>query len=310
MPANVESMFYVRTAPWHGLGVRVEEALTSEEALTVAGLDWKVSQQEIMTLDFKEIQGYKANVREDNGTVLGVVTDRYKIVQNDEAFAFTDSLLSDGVTYETAGSLSSGRRVWMLAKLPQEYTLADEKVDPYIVFSNSHDGTGAIKVAMTPIRVICQNTLNLALSDAKRIWSTIHTGDIKQKLDEARNTLLMAGQYMGALSREADQLSMMKLTDKKVMWFIDELIKLPEEATELQRTNITRLRGDIVHRYFDAPDLKVLPKSGWRFINAVSDFATHGEPLRKTAKYNENLFAKTMDGHPLVDKALLMLKAA
>ena len=309
MAANVDSMFYVRTPPWHGLGVRVEEALTSEDALRTAGLDWKVRQQEIMTLDFKEIQGYKANIREDNGTVLGVVTDRYKVVQNEEAFAFTDSLISHGVTYETAGSLNEGKRTWMLAKLPESYTLADERVDPYVVFSNSHDGTGAIKVAMTPIRVVCQNTLNLALNDAKRIWSTVHTGDIKQKLDEARSTLLMAGQYMGALSREADELSMIRLTDKKVMVFIEELIKMPEEPTELQRTNIVRLRSDIIHRYYDAPDLKVLPTTGWRFINAISDFATHAKPLRKTARYNENLFAKTMDGHPLIDKALAMVKA-
>lgn len=310
MPANVDSMFYVRTAPWHGLGVRVEESLTSEDALKAAGLDWKVKQQQILTIDLKEIQGYKANVREDNNTVLGVVTDRYKVVQNDEAFAFTDSLISHGVTYETAGSLSQGRRVWMLAKLPDSYTLADEKIDPYIVFSNSHDGTGAIKVAMTPIRVVCQNTLNLALNDAKRIWSTIHTGDIKLKLDEARSTLLMAGQYMGALSREAEELSLIKMTDKKVMQYIDELIKMPEEPTDLQKANIISLRTDITHRYFDAPDLRLLPKNGWRFINAVSDFATHAEPLRKTAKYNENLFAKTMDGHPMIDKALVMIKAA
>jgi phage/plasmid-like protein (TIGR03299 family) len=310
MPANVDSMFYVRTAPWHGLGVRTEECLTSEDALKTAGLDWKVKRQEIMTLDLKEIQGYKANVRGDNGTILGVVTDRYKVVQNDEAFAFTDSLIQHGVTYETAGSLSEGRRIWILAKLPDVYTLADEKVDPYIVFSNSHDGTGAIKAAMTPVRVVCQNTLNLALNDAKRIWTTIHTGDIKQKLEEARSTLLMAGQYMGALSREAAEMSLIKLTDKKVMQFIDELIKMPDEPTDLRRTNITRLRADITHRYFDAPDLKLLPKNGWRFINAVSDFATHAEPLRKTVKYNENLFAKTMDGHPLIDKAVMMVKAA
>jgi phage/plasmid-like protein (TIGR03299 family) len=310
MAANVDSMFYVRTAPWHGLGVRVEESLTSEDALITAGLNWVVKQEEIMTLDLKEIQGYKANIREDTGAVLGVVTDRYRIVQNEEAFAFTDSLISHGVTYETAGSLSGGKRVWILAKLPEAYTLADEKVDPYIIFSNSHDGTGAIKAAMTPVRVVCSNTLNLALNDAKRIWSTIHTGDIRQKLDEARSTLLMAGQYMGALSREADVLSLIKLADKKVMQFINELIRMPDEPTDIQRANITRLRSDITHRYFDAPDLKLLPKNGWRFINAISDFATHAEPLRKTAKYSENLFAKTMDGHPLIDKGLTMVKAA
>lgn len=117
MSANVESMFYVgRTAPWHGLGVGVEEALSSDEAIKMAGLDWRVRQEDIMTADFKDIPGFKANVREDNGSILGVVTDRYKVVQNDEAFSFTDSLIGSGVTYETAGSLNDGKRIWLLAK--------------------------------------------------------------------------------------------------------------------------------------------------------------------------------------------------
>ncbi|MHC1722919.1 MAG: DUF932 domain-containing protein [Aminipila sp.] len=310
MSANVESMFYVgRTAPWHGLGVSVEEALDSKKAIKMAGLDWKVRQEEIMTADFKDISGFKANVRSDTGSILGVVSDRYKVVQNENAFSFTDSLIGNGVTYETAGSLNEGKRIWLLAKLPEKYTLADEAIEPFLVFSNSHDGTGAIKVAMTPVRVVCQNTLNLALDNAKRIWSTIHMGDMKNKLEEARNTLLMADRYMMALQDRSENLSLIKLTDKKVMQNIEELIKMPDNPTELQKNNVTRMRSDITHRYFEAPDLKVLPKNAWRFINAISDFATHAEPLRKTSNYTENLFAKTIDGHPLIDRAVQMVAA-
>ncbi|MBE6035157.1 MAG: DUF945 domain-containing protein [Clostridiales bacterium] len=255
MSANVESMFYVgRTAPWHGLGVSVEEALDSKKAIKMAGLDWKVRQEEIMTGDFKDIFGFKANIRSDNGSILGVVSDRYKVVQNEKAFSFTDSLIGNGVTYETAGSLNDGKRIWLLAKLPEKYTLADEAVEPFLVFSNSHDGTGAIKVAMTPIRVVCQNTLNLALDNAKRIWSTIHMGDMGNKLEEARNTLLMADRYMMALQDRSENLSLIKLTDKKVMQNIEDLIKMPDNPTELQKNNVTRMRSDITHRYFEAPD--------------------------------------------------------
>lgn len=308
MSANVESMFYVgRKAPWHGLGVSVEKALDSKEAIKMAGLDWQVRQEELMTADFKDVTGFKANVRSDNGNILGVVSDRYKVVQNEEAFSFTDSLIGNGVTYETAGSLNEGKRIWLLAKLPEKYTLADEAVEPFLVFSNSHDGSSAIKVAMTPVRVVCQNTLNLALDNAKRIWSTIHTGDMRFKLDEARNTLLMADRYMMALSDRAESLSLIKLSDKKIMQNIEDLIKMPDNPTELQKNNVTRMRSDITHRYFEAPDLKVLPKNAWRFINAVSDFATHAEPLRRTASYSDNLFAKTVDGHPLIDRAVQMV---
>jgi len=157
MSANVESMFYVRQAPWHGLGINVEEALNSEDALETAGLNWRVNQTAIFTPDGQMIENYKANVRGSDNQILGVVTDRYQIVQNEEAFAFTDALLGEGVRYETAGSLANGRRVWMLAKLPERYIISGERVEPYIVFSNSHDGSAAIRVAVTPVRVVCQN---------------------------------------------------------------------------------------------------------------------------------------------------------
>ena len=201
MAANVETMFYTRTAPWHGLGTRVLEAPTSSAALSLAGLDWKVVQKPVFTADGLFISGFKANVRDRDSQVLGVVSDRYKVVQNEDAFAFTDELLGEGVTYETAGSLQNGRRTWILAKLPQRYIIRGDEIDPYLVFMNSHDGTGAIKAAMTPVRVVCQNTLNLALSTARRSWSTIHTGDIHGKLQDARNTLLYADRYMAALGK-------------------------------------------------------------------------------------------------------------
>ena len=178
MAANVETMFYTREKPWHGLGTRVETALTSKEALQLAGFDWKVIQKPILTEDGSLIEGFKANVRDRDQKVLGVVSNRYKVVQNEEAFAFTDALLGEGVRYETAGSLAEGKRTWILAMLPHKYIIAGDEITPYLVFMNSHDGSGAIKAAMTPIRVICQNTLNLALARAKRSWSTNHIGDI------------------------------------------------------------------------------------------------------------------------------------
>ena len=110
MPALVESMMYVREKPWHGLGTRVEEAPTSTDALRMAGLDWSVVQRNIQVCGGAKIKNYKANVRDSDGTVLGVVSDRYKIVQNAEAFEFTDSLIGGEVRYETAGSLNGGRR--------------------------------------------------------------------------------------------------------------------------------------------------------------------------------------------------------
>ncbi len=310
MAANVESMFYVRVAPWHGLGVCVESALSSEEALEKSGLNWNVIQRPIMTSNYDLIPGYKANIRDTDNRVLGVVTDRYKVVQNSEAFAFTDSLLGEGVRYETAGSLQNGKKIWILAKLPDKYIIEGEQIEPYLVFSSSHDGSGAIKVAMTPVRVVCQNTLNIALSSAKRIWSTVHVGNLAQKMEEAHNTLLLAEKYMGKLGTEFSRLSKIKLSDSKVMEYIEMLLPMDDQPTDIHRKNIRRIREDLKIRYFDAPDLKHVGKNAYRFICAVSDFATHAKPLRETANYRENVFAKTIEGNPLIDKAYDMAVSA
>lgn len=309
MSANVESMFYVRKTPWHGLGTRVVEAPSSAEALIMAGLDWSVVQEPIYTGN-DLIEGYKANVRDKDRKVLGVVTDRYKVIQNDEAFAFTDELLGEGVRYETAGSLQGGKKVWLLAHMPHEYIISGERISPYLLFSNTHDGSGAIKVALTPIRVVCNNTLNLALATAKRSWSMIHTGDIKGKMSEARDTLFMAEKYMDSLGKEFENLRLKKLTDKQVMDFIEILLPMESDLSDQQTKNMKKLQEDMKKRYFDAPDLQDVGKNAYRFINAVSDFATHAEPIRRTANYKENLFARTVEGNPMIDKAYQMVLAA
>lgn len=309
MSHEIETMFYTREKPWHGLGERVDEALCSVDALKIAGLNWTVIQKPVFTDDETPIPGYRANIRSKDGKVLGIVSDRYKVVQNADAFNFTDNLLGNGVRYETAGSLMDGRKIWLLARLPEVCKIAGDDVAPYLVFSNTHDGSGGIKVAITPVRIVCNNTLNLALHDAKRIWSTIHVGDISQKLDEARKTLLLAERYMYKLKIEGEVLSRISIPDKKVMEYIEQLIPLQENPTPIQENNVDLLRTDLKLRYTHAPDLAHIPKNGWRFINAVSDFATHAKPLRKTSSYQENMFMKTVEGNPLIDKAYEMILA-
>lgn len=310
MAANVETMFYTRTKPWHGLGTMVEKAPTSEAALELAGLDWQVVQKKLVTDGGIEVPDFKANLRETDNQVLGVVSDRYKVVQNADAFSFTDALLGEGVTYETAGSLQNGRRTWILAKLPTRYIISGDEITPYLVFMNSHDGSGSIKAAMTPIRVVCQNTLNLALSTAKRCWSTNHVGDIKGKMEDARYTLLYADQYMAELGRTIDQMNQQKLSDRQVMEYIDSLFPILPNPSEQQIKNMLRMKEDMKARYFDAPDLQHVGKNAYRFINAVSDFATHAKPLRERSGYRENLFARTVDGNAMIDRAYELVKAA
>ena len=274
-------------------------------------MDWKVYQREVYTDSGIKIEGYRANVRNTDNKVLGVVTERYKIVQNEEAFSFTDALLGKRVRYETAGSLQEGKKVWLLARLPKEYIISGEQISPYLVFSNSHDGSAAVRVAVTPIRVVCNNTLNLALSTAKRSWAMVHTGNIKGKIHEAQETLFMAENYMSKLGKEFEELKRQKLSERQVKEYIELLLPLEKTSSLVTAKNVKKLRDDLRARYYDAPDLQdVGGNNAYRFINAVSDFATHNEPLRRTANYKENLFMRTMDGNPMIDRAYQIVKAA
>ena len=302
MSANVETMFSVREIPWHGLGTIVQEAPTSADALHLAGLDWEVNPKPVFTETGFEIPNYKANIRSSDNSVLGIVTDRYKIVQNKEAFAFTDALLDGGVTYETAGSLRNGKTIWLLAKMPEKKILGD-KFDPYVCFTNSHDGTGAVKVCCTPIRVVCNNTLNMALSSASRTWSTKHVGDMAYKLEEAKYTLGMANKYMSKLDEEADKLVNMKISEDEIHKILDEMFPVNEDKdSDRKKANVESAKNEIMICYM-APDIAKFLGTKYGFLNAVSDWVGHSTPARNTASYRENNWGRIMNGHPIFDLA-------
>lgn len=299
MSANVETMFSVREVPWHGLGTIVQEAVSSEEAIKLAGLDWDVRQEEIVYYD--QNTGYFMNIRSSDQKVLGVVGGRYKPVQNEEAFSFVDNLLGIGVTYETAGSLASGKRVWLLAKLPVENILGDE-VEPYLVLTNSHDGFGSLKVAMTPVRVVCQNTLNLALDHAKRMWNVRHTGNIDSKLKAAQETLGLADKYMERLKLEAEALAALKISEADYIRLTDKLFPINDEMTKRKQESQDVLRLQLKHAW-EQDDLGNIRGTGYGFINAVSDMSTHKPALRDTENAQENKFMATIDAPVLLDLA-------
>lgn len=305
MAALVESMVYTREKPWHGLGTKVEDAPTSADALRLAGLDWRVEQKNIQLCGGSKVPGYKANIRSTDGKVLGVVSDRYRIVQNADAFEFTDSIIGGDVRYETAGSLNGGKKIWLLAKLP-ETEIAGDKTEPYLCFSNTHDGSGAVRVCMTPIRVVCNNTLNLALDSAKRAWSVRHTGSLQSKMHEARACLRMANRYMGALAEKADRMANTTINRDQLNRILDELFPMDEHTTEREKQNIKKLRDEYMVCYF-APDLIKFRDTAWGAYNAMSDMITHNAPLRKTENYRENNWGRLMDGHVMMDKMTALL---
>ena len=304
MSHNVESCFSVREVPWHGLGTIIQEAPDSAAALKLAGLDWSVKQ--VPVLYEGQETGHQFNVRESDNRVLGVVGGRYKPVQNAEAFAFTDELVGGDVRYETAGSLADGKRVWMLAKMPDTRVL-DDVVEPYLCLTNGHDGFSSLKVCMTPVRVVCQNTLNMALKGAKRTWTVRHSGNINAKMEEAQQTLGLAQDYMEKFAEEAEELYSIKVSPAQfeklsntLFPITDEMSRRKEEAQYLLQCQLKEAWG--------MDDLGNIKGTGWGFMNAVSDMSTHRPPARKTANYQENMFIYTIDAPALLDQALKMVK--
>lgn len=300
MAANVETMFYVREKPWHGLGTMVAEAPTSADALRLAGLDWEVKQKNIQVCGGSKIENFKANVSSSDGKVLGVVSDRYQIVQNAEAFSFTDELIGGDVRYETAGSLQDGKKIWLLAKMPERQIVGDS-VEPYLCFSNTHDGSGAIRVCMTPIRVVCNNTLNLALNTAHRSWSTKHVGNIDQKLQEARMCLALADAYMGELAEYADKLANKKVSDAELEHILDEMFPVEDNDNERKKNNAQKAKDEFMVCYL-RPDIAMFMNTAWGVVNAMSDMVSHSTPLRQTKGYRENNWGRIMDGHKMLDR--------
>lgn len=310
MSANVETMMSVREMPWHGLGTIVQEAPTSHDAIEIAGLNWEVISNPIFDNMGREIKGYKANTRSTDESVLGIVSNKYQIVQNREAFEFTDNLVANGdVRYETAGSLRNGKQVWLLAKL-DGVKVAGDDVDPYICFTNTHDGTGAIKVCMTPIRVVCNNSLNIALNTAKRMWSTKHMGDMESKLLEAKETLGLANNYMVALDEAADKFANTKITDAEIEKVLNDLFPVDLVKDTPRKINNVKELKDNFYICYMMPDIAKFRNTQWGVINAMSDMVTHMSPARRTETYQENNWGRIINGHPFMDALTKTLVAA
>ena len=311
MPALIEStdnLVYVRERPWHGLGVQLNYVPDSKTALISAGLDWKVERKDVF-VGGNLVEGYKANVRDKDGIILGIVSDKYKVVNNEDAFAFVDNLVDGSNTrYETAGSLRNGKTVWMLAKMPDEKILGDD-IEQYLCFTNTHDGTGSVKVFFTPIRVVCANTLSAAIEGAPRSWYATHSGNIQGKLHEAKDTLFKAQLAMDALKNDAEELVKKKLSTLQIAELINQLFpEVDPSMTDRQKENNLLMKEKFIE-CLNMDDLQNFKGTGWGFVNAAADYAAH-HGVTSRSPYNESRFGKVIFDNKLLNKARKLVIAA
>ncbi len=286
MPANVDSMFYVGDMPWHREGVALNEPPNTIAAIEYAGLDWEVSKVNLYSEDRKRVDGYYGIKRNDTGDILGIVKGGYTPLQNCEAFNFFDPLISNKfIQYETAGALGKGETIWILAKIKEKSVIrvyGDDIVDKYLLLSNGHDGQSAVSVKFTPIRVVCQNTLNLAL-DQGETTKIRHITSIHKKLEDVN---VAVENIIRIYSRAEENFKSMfrhKIDDIQVKEYfnriypvIDEKNVSSESQYKKREANI-RIQQQLMVNFTESFGVKNFGIGGtlWAAYNAVTEFIDH-----------------------------------
>lgn len=230
MAHNFESGFFVNTPAWHGLGNLIENAPTVQEGIIKAGLQWGVETKPLFMADGRKVT-HNAVVRDDNDSILGVVGPNWTPLQNMDAFDFFNDFLDSGeVELETAGSLREGRIVWVLAKLKNatQEALKNDPIDRYFLLSNGHDGKRAVSMGFTDVRVVCNNTLNLADNSASsKLIKVIHSKQVKQNVKTIRDVIDFSHQRFAADMEKMRALTKSGINQNDVKKFV-EVIFFPK----------------------------------------------------------------------------------
>ena len=304
MPAgltNTDQMMYTGKVPWHRQGIALDAPATAAEAIAAANLGWSVVQKPVYVREesgvFRPVDNKLAVVRQDTNEVFAVLGKSYEPLQNSSAFGFFDDVIAQGeAIYHTAGSLFGGRRIWILAKLPEDITIGNgDKVEPYILLSNSHDGSKAVRMQTTPIRVVCWNTLNYAMSRGSGGFYGKHTRNILSKAEDARKELDLAHAYYQIFAKQADQLLNTKMTVIDVQRYLQEVYQFKSDKPYADQDH------RVVKAYETTLDLLGHPSNtvggmagtAWAAFNAVTYYVDHERVVRGSLEQQDD---RRLDG--------------
>jgi len=327
-----DSMFSVRKVPWHGLGAVLDDYPSDiDHALELSGLTWEVEQHPLFTMGpvtdnekgmyvpaaestLTQVDGWMANIRQDTRHVLGIVGKDYKVVPNRDAFAWLDAVLGTDVQIETAGSLQNGRRVWVLAVIPEMVEVGGDEEMRYVYCANSHDGSMAVTAAATNVRVVCANTLGWAMrGSANRSYRFRHTGDLDAKLNEARKVMQLTLDWDAAFKKLGDELAQIPMSpnayDERVVSPLLGLDKI-DDLGELARKNREESR-EMLMSIFEGlnPNGDTRgnsPGTKWCAANAVAEYADWYR--RYTVRTDQ--MARSFEDHDLKQRGLELVLAA
>jgi phage/plasmid-like protein (TIGR03299 family) len=298
MAHEIENMLYVGAKPWHGLGKAFPEAPSLEEAIVAAGLDWKVGLKKLQTTDTQETVDALATFRESDNRILGVVGPNYHPLQNRDAFEFFRPFIdSKEASIETAGSLKSGQRVFILAKINRDPMVikGNDIVDKYVLLSNSHDGTLAVRVGFTPVRVVCSNTLTMAHGDkASKLLRVKHTSGVVANLDAIRDVMNIANSEFEATADQYRNLAGRQISSKD----LEKYVKLvfSQKAIETNAGGIdavkSKVLADIVPLFEGGRgnDMAEIKGTYWAAYNAINEYLQYNRGETVEGRFDQLWF--------------------
>ena len=279
MPAMVEKMMFVGATPWHGEGTQLDENPSISEAITAAGLDWEVGTKDLFTAEGDRVNAKATYLKSDN-RVLGVVGPRYTPLQNQAAFDWFQPFLDAGeCQLHTAGSLSEGEKVWVLAQLNRENSeiVKGDEVSKFILLSNSHDGTTSIRVGYTPIRVVCVNTLAAAHNNkASSLIRIRHTRSSQTNLENVRDIMDNINAQFEATAEQYRFLASKDFNQNDVRKYVKVLLGIDKTADEDIKTRTRNIMNDIFTR-IEGPEQAMPGVRGtyWAAYNGFNSYLNY-----------------------------------
>lgn len=308
MANAVKPRVYVdRTTTWHNIGKSVEGCRNLETVLTASGLDYTVTKEPVLTQHGKIIQNRFATTRSTDGHVYEVVSDKFEIVQNRDAFNFVN-YMGDDLQFEKAGETQNGM-VYIIGKLPEVNILGDAFI-PHVIFRNGFNAKIKITAAVCPLRIVCQNQFNFAFRDTQNTVTIRHVQSAERKLEEAREILKMTCDYMQELNKTAEQYAGIKLSSDTLDRLLEQMFPLQDvvNMNAFKRHQFEEQRAKFREAYL-ADDNSNFRGTAWGLINAYTDFITHKVPQGKSETKEEGKFMTTTF-HPAFMNAIFQYMSA
>lgn len=284
MPAAVEvfedgaAFASLREPAWHRLGEVFTEPVDTRTMLRKARLNaWDIRLAPVALSGRSHRSWFeviRTNPSDKQPDVLGLVGERYNVFQNEELFAFADNILDGGGRWETAGSIKNGTTVFGTLSIDHDVVIdpsgVNDTIKSYLLVHTSHDGSLAVQATVTPIRVVCQNTLSMALKDANLTYKRRHTQSVKGKIEQARAALNLGHSYMDALSVEANALYQTQVTDKVFMDIVNALYPKPEKDAKGSFTKWEN-KVDTINSIYRGPTNNMIAGTAWGALNALTE---------------------------------------